>query len=113
MISLKNAGLTELNSKMQVEKITVKDKVYIYREGNKRTVVFDGAYYDGVLPIDLQDTPIQNYPFPIMFGGSNNNNNFYAVVRTVGNIAVFAGASGTGIRQGDNMVGTCTYYISP
>lgn len=98
---------------MQVEKITVKDKAYIYREGNKRTVVFDGAYYDGVLPIDPQDTPAQNSPFTVVFSNNGNNNNFYGVVRNAGDIAVFAGASGSGISHGGNMVGSCTYYVSP
>ena len=75
-------------------------------------MVFDGAYYDGVLTIDPQDTPVQNFPFPVVFGGNGNNNNFYGVVRNVGDIAVLAGASGSGISHGGNMVGTCTFYVS-
>ena len=98
---------------MQVEKVTLKDKVYIYREGNKRTVVFDGAYYEATLKLDPQDTPAQNIPFPVVFSANNNNNNFYGVIRNVGDIAVYAGASGSGISHAGNMVGSCTYYVSP
>ena len=78
-----------------------------------RTVVFDGAYYQSTLPIDSQDTPIQNVPFIVTFSNNGNNNNFYGVVRNVGDIAVFAGASGSGISHAGNLVGSCTYYVSP
>ena len=97
---------------MQVEKIELIDKAYIYREGNRRTIVFDGAYYQATLPLDPQDTPVQNTPFPVIFSSSNNNNNFYAVVRNVGDVAVYAGASGSGIDHAAKMVGSCTYYVS-
>lgn len=78
-----------------------------------RTVVFDGAYYQATLPIDPRDTPVQNTPFPVVFSNNGNNNNFYAVVRNVGDISVYAGASGSGISHAGNMVGSCTYYVSP
>lgn len=98
---------------MQVEKIELIDNAYIYRQGKMRTVVFDGAYYQSTLPIDPQDTPIQNVPFVVTFSNNGNNNNFYGVVRNIGDIAVYAGASGSGISHAGNMVGSCTYYVSP
>ena len=96
---------------MQVEKIELIDNAYIYRQGNMRTVVFDGAYYQSTLPIDPQDTPIQNVPFVVTFSNNGNNNNFYGVVRNVGDIAVYAGASGSGIKF-PPLLNNCLIIIS-
>lgn len=106
----------KLNSNIKVEKDTVTDAVYVYRQGKMRTLVFDSLEFSGPVNLDPQDVPDTNVPFPVILSSSGTNNNYYMVIlKSSASIHLFRGSDGSSVgstTHGEKLVGSVTYYVT-